>query len=68
MCYALTMTSQSTEDLVAEYNERIAGRFTRCNLGSARYVARQRKIDAIVDELSNRADAGDEAAARWFEI
>ena len=58
--------SKSTENLIAEYDERIAGRWSNCQLGSTRAASRQAKIDAIVDELSARADAGDVAAEAWF--
>lgn len=57
----------TTEQLIAEYNERIAGRFVRCNLGSSRMASRQAKINAIVDELSKRADNGDTVAIAWYE-
>lgn len=58
--------SKSTADLIAEYDARIVGRFDRAPIGSSRAVSRQRRIDAIVDELSQRADAGDAIAEAWF--
>lgn len=59
--------SKSTEDLISEYNERIAGRFANCQLGSIRHRSRQAKIDAIVDEISRRADDNDPVAIAWYE-
>lgn len=56
----------TTENLIAEYNERRDGQFTKCNLGSSRWNSRQAKINAIVDELSNRADNGDTDAIEFF--
>lgn len=59
--------SKSTSDLIAEYDERISGRFDHCQLGSTRHRSRQAKIDAIVDEISRRADNGDADAIAWYE-
>lgn len=64
---ATQLAKLSTADLIAEYDRRMAARFERCQLGSTRFAARQREIDAIVDELSHRADADDAVALTWFE-
>jgi hypothetical protein len=58
---------KSTTELIAEYNLRIANRGRNCHLGSTRWVARQRVIDEIVDELSVRSGAGDVAAQAWMD-
>lgn len=58
----------TTAALIAEYDERIAGRWSNCQLGSTRAAARQSYIDAIVDEISRRADAGDVEALAWYEL
>jgi hypothetical protein len=60
-------TETTTAALIAEYDARIAGRWANCQLGSTRAASRQRSIDAIVDELSRRADAGDTEALAWYE-
>ena len=57
---------EPTEALIAEYDQRIATRFVRCQIGSSRYASRQAKIDAIVEELGRRADAGDPIALAWY--
>lgn len=52
-----------TTTLIGQYNLAIssyAGRLTNC-------APRQARINHIVDLLSDRADAGDPAALKWFE-
>lgn len=63
----MTNTETATATLVAEYDERIAGRWTNCQLGSTRAATRQHRIDAIVNELSRRADADDPEALAWYD-
>ena len=58
--------SKTTEQLIADYDAAIAGRWVRCELGSARAASRQRNIDAIVDAISARADSGDADAIAWY--
>lgn len=60
--------TQTTTSLIAEYDARIVSRFDHCALGSTRHASRQAKINAIVDELSQRADAGDSEAEAWFAL
>lgn len=60
------MEHKTTAALIAEYDARIATRWERCNLGSTRAASRQAKIDAIVDELGERADNGDPDALAWY--
>ncbi|ALA06366.1 hypothetical protein SEA_UKULELE_136 [Mycobacterium phage Ukulele] len=57
---------KTTAALIAEYGARISGRWENCQLGSTRAVSRQQKINAIVDELSRRADDGDAEALAWY--
>lgn len=54
----------STADLIAQYNQAISSYAGRCTNASPR----QRRIDYIVDLLSQRADDDDQAALAWFEI
>lgn len=57
------LTGCNTATLIEQYELAIssyAGRLTNCS-------PRQRRIDFIVDLLSDRADAGDSAALAWFE-
>ncbi|ACE79836.1 hypothetical protein KBG_88 [Mycobacterium phage KBG] len=61
------MSTITTSDLIAEYEDRIAGRWVKCQLGSTRAVSRQRKINDLVDEISRRADDGDPVALAWYE-
>lgn len=61
-------SNETTKALIAEYDARIAGRFVNCQLGSTRHQSRQARIDAIVDELSTRADNGDTVAEAWYEL
>lgn len=58
--------TQTTPDLIAEYDARILARFDRAPLGSKRASDRQKRIDAIVNELEIRADNGDTEAETWF--
>jgi hypothetical protein len=58
--------SRSTQALITEYDERIEARWTNCQLGSTRAASRQAKIDAIVDEIERRSNAGDVEAEAWF--
>ena len=41
----------STQELISQYDNMIAGRWNRCELGSTRAASRQRKIDAVVNEI-----------------
>ena len=61
------MTKATTVDLIAKYDAAITGRWINCQLGSTRAASRQRKIDAIVDELARRDDNGDAEAAAWLD-
>jgi hypothetical protein len=57
------LTGCNTATLIEQYELAIssyAGRLTNCS-------PRQKRIDFIVDLLSDRADAGDPAALAWFE-
>lgn len=56
----------TTAELIAEYDKRIAARVVQCQVGSSRWNSRQTKINEIVDELSKRADDGDEMAEEWY--
>jgi hypothetical protein len=63
----MSNTETASADLITEYDARIAGRWVNCQLGSTRAASRQRSIDAIVNELSRRADEGDAVALAWYE-
>jgi hypothetical protein len=63
----MATTTAPTNELIAEYDARIAGRWVNCQLGSTRAASRQRTIDAIVAEISRRADDGDAEALAWYE-
>ncbi len=57
------LTGCDTATLIGQYDLAIssyAGRLTNCS-------PRQKRIDYIVDLLSDRADAGDPVALKWFE-
>lgn len=58
--------TNSTANLIAEYDARMADRHSCVQVGSSRWVSRQAHINAIVDELDRRADAGDAIAESWF--
>jgi len=63
---AAYMSTKSTTTLIAEYDARMASRWTNCQPGSTRAASRQRKINALVDELTARASAGDAEAEAWL--
>lgn len=57
------LAGADTATLISQYDWAIsshAGRITE-------YAPRQKRIDYIVDLLSDRADAGDTSALAWFE-
>ena len=58
----------STPELIAAYDEAIANRWIRCNAGSSRFLARQGRIDALVNQLSARADLDDPIALDWYDV
>jgi hypothetical protein len=61
------LAKRTTESLIADYQLRISKRWVRCGLGSTRAMQRQDAINKLVDELSRRADDGDDEAARWLD-
>lgn len=67
--YSSNMTTNAnttTAALIAEYDALIVARWDKCQMGSSRAASRQRKIDAIVDAISDRADDGDAVALDWY--
>lgn len=58
------LASLPTADLIAQYDAAVSshkGRYTEA-------APRQRRINYIVDLLSERADADDATALAWFEV
>ena len=60
--------NESTNKLIVAYTIAVANRYKRCGVGSSRAASRQKRIDAIVNELSKRADNNDREALAWYEL
>jgi hypothetical protein len=58
------LSKLSTADLIEQYNLAISSYKGRCTNASPR----QRRIDFIVDMLSDRADNNDAAALAWLAL